>query len=112
MRKIEYDEAFSFLTPWSRVREHAVNLERELHKETAPGHSLYSLKVRAIAQRIDTDDVLFEVDSPDFRYAVVHLSWSDEPECDPRWPKTEVFATFKNWAEINMMADSQPTSDE
>lgn len=85
--------------------EHATRLEQELDKEVTSGHALYALKVTAIAQRTDTDDVLFEVASPDFRYAVVHLSWADEPEPDPQWPITEVFTTFESWVEGRMMPD-------
>jgi hypothetical protein len=93
--------------PWAQVTQHAANLEAELRKEVAPGHPLYMLGARAVAQRIDADDVLFEVDSPDFRYAVVHLCWTVEPEHDPRFPHTEAFASFQEWSENRMKPDSR-----
>lgn len=110
MHKLENDESFSFLPPWAAVRDHADNLVKELYKELTAWHPLYSMKARAIAQRMDTDDVLFEVDSPDFRYAVVHLSWSDVPEHDSRWPTTEVFDTFQHWIDGRMMPDNQQST--
>lgn len=105
------NEMFSFLAPWTRVGEYADNLESELRKEITACHPLYSLTTRPIAQRTDSDDVLFEVDSPEFRYAVVHLSWTDEPEHDPRWPDTEVFATFEDWIENRMKPDNKRFSN-
>jgi hypothetical protein len=89
------------------VAAHAANLEDELRKEVAVGHPLHLLRIRAIAQRSDTDDVLFEVSSPHFRYAVVHLTWSGEPQRDPRSPDTETFPTFANWVKSRMKPDSE-----
>ena len=102
MAEPEFDEKFSFVAPWTRVGECADNLERELRKEITAGHPLFSLKTRPIAQRTDSDDVLYEVNSPNFRYAVVHLSWTGKPESDPRWPDLEMFETFETWVESRM----------
>ena len=107
----DYDNAFSFAKPWIKVSQHAANLEAELRKELAAGHPLHSLNVRAVAQRIDADDVLFEVDSPDFRYAVVHLNWTGEPERDPQWPQTETFATFQDWADNRAKSAGQESGN-
>ena len=107
MQQNERYDAVSFAKPWAQVTQHAANLEAELRKEAAPGHPLYMLNVAAIARRVDADDVLFEVDSPGFRYAVVHLSWTGEPEHDPQFPHTEPFATFQEWSENRMKPDNR-----
>lgn len=36
---------------------------------------LYGLTARAVAARIDRDDVLFEIEGADMALAVVHLTW-------------------------------------
>jgi hypothetical protein len=105
-------DTFSFLEPWTHVRQYASNLEKELHKETTQGHPLYARKVSAIARRNDSDDVLFEVDSPDFRFAVVHLTCTGESEHDPRWPGTELFATFEDWIKNRMDPDHKKLSEQ
>lgn len=99
-------DSFTFLEPWVPVREYGHNLEQELQKEIVSGHPLYSRRVRAIAQRTDCDDVLFEVDSAEHPYAVVHLSWTGEPEHDPKWPDTQLFPTWEQWAEQRMIPDN------
>lgn len=105
--KVKSNEMFSFVAPWTHVGEHADNLENELRKEITYGHPLFSLRTRPIARRTDSDEVLFEVDSPDFRYAVVQLSWTGSPERDCRWPHTKMFETFDIWVESRMTPDSQ-----
>jgi hypothetical protein len=94
-----FNSLFTFLPPWIPVGNHAKDLERELYREVAAGHPLYKKKVHAIAQRTDCDDVLFEVSSSDFRCVVVHLTWSQRAEHEPRWPEIEVFTTFQKWVE-------------
>ena len=106
MNKPESYETFQFQEPWVSVREHENNLEQELQREVSQGHPLYMKRTRAIAQRTDCDDVLFEVDSADFAYAVVHLTWTGEPEKDSRWPDTQVFANWQDWIEKRMKPDN------
>jgi hypothetical protein len=107
----EVNKMSLFLTPWARVDDGGHDLEVELYKEVNRGHPLHSLSARAVARRTDCDDVLFEVNSPDLRYAVVHLTWKGAPERDPRWPETEFFMTFENWIEDRMKPDHQRHSD-
>lgn len=85
-----------FPEPWSRVLNNRVTLDQELQREVAWGHPLYKNGVRAIAQRGDCDDVLYEVPSADFQFAVVHLTWSgkQEPEGLPGY---KTFATWDDW---------------
>ena len=94
-----YGERTEFLPPWVQVGAFAIALEEELQREIVPGHALFGLPTRAIAQRTDCDDVLFEVLVPEHRYAVVHLSWRGQREEDARWPHTEFFLTFEDWIE-------------
>jgi len=106
MTKPESYTTFAFLEPWVPVREHADNLAAELQREAMQGHPLYKKVVHAIAQRTDCDDVLFEVDTADFAYAVVHLTWTGEPENDSRWPDTQVFVNWQDWIEKRMKPDN------
>jgi hypothetical protein len=87
----------NFPEPWMAVTQFATNLENELHKEITEGHPLFSILVRAIAKRINNDDVLFEVDSRTFPFAKVHLMFIGLPENKPEWPFTEVFKTIDDW---------------
>ena len=68
--------------------------EAELHAELSPRHLLFGVSVRAVGYRQDCDDVLFELLDGSKRYAVVHLSFAQHPEPDPRWPETSM---FENW---------------
>jgi len=94
---IEYQE------PWNATGKYADNLVKELEREVTEGHLLFQVEVRAIAQRTDSDDVLFRL--PDGRCAVVHLTWSGEPEGDSRWPDTRVFESWEAWSRTGMMVD-------
>ena len=38
-------------------------------------------------------------------YAVVHLTWSGEPELDSRWPDTECYHSIEDWSRDRMMPD-------
>jgi len=96
---------FLFLEPWVGVGELAKNLVAELRNEVSAGHVLYSMPARAIARRTDNDVVLSEVDSPSFRYAVMHLT--SNPESDPRWPSSETYASFAEWVKTRMKPDNQ-----
>ena len=51
-----------FLLPWEAVESPSPEgVSGTLSRETAPGHVLEGKKVRMIARRVDTDDVLYEV---------------------------------------------------
>ncbi|HEY1587617.1 MAG TPA: hypothetical protein VGH63_18090 [Polyangia bacterium] len=92
------------LEPWSEVPElQRVALETELHRELSPDHILAGKSARAVARRFDRDDVLFEVAGLGF--AVVHLTYSKSRETSPKWPSTELFASFAEWRERRMQTD-------
>lgn len=74
-----------------------VDLNDRLASETGINHILYGKKVLTLARREDNDDVLYEVFGMDFKYAVVHLTWSNNNHADGRWPMTE---TYKDWQDV------------
>jgi hypothetical protein len=96
-----------WLEPWVRTGADAVNFENELRRELAPDHPLYGCSATAVARRVDTDDVLFELTGAPSRFAVVHLTWSGRPEIDARWPSVEFFSDFDDWIERGMTLDHQ-----
>jgi len=79
-----------FIEPWTAIAE-SINstFVNELQQELPADSMLYGRKVKAIAQRIDCDDVLFILDDS-HQLAVVHLTWSGKSEQHP-WPLTELF---------------------
>jgi hypothetical protein len=94
-----------FKDPWVRVGPYADNLLKELLRELGPGHPLWGRGLRAVAQRTDSDDVLFEVSGVEPLYAVVHLTWSGKPESDPNFPDVKTFASMDHWIREGMMQD-------
>lgn len=94
-----------FREPWKEVGEHADALVKELERELTDRHVLWGKSVRAIAQRIDSDDVLFELAGGPLTYAVVHLTWIGKPELDHRWPGTSLFSSLEEWVRDGMMPD-------
>jgi hypothetical protein len=87
--------------PWYEVgtgEDSGDDLEMELQAECGPGHPLFDKRVRAIARRLDRDDVLFLVDEGP-TVAEVHLTWAGRA-ADPRWPATVVLGSFDDWAAV------------
>lgn len=99
-----FPEDLRILPPWRRVSdlpEQAQHFSAELLSELCPMHILFGLKTRAIANRIDRDDVLFEIVGGPAPLAMVHLSW--KRELDPRWPLTKLFASWDEWVRTEMI---------
>jgi hypothetical protein len=94
-----------WLSPWCDVADLAKAFERELSREIAPGHPLYSIPVEAIAKRSDSDDVLFQLLDGSHCVAVVHLTWTQAPLEGPPWPHTELFADLEAFADKRMQSD-------
>jgi hypothetical protein len=92
--------------PWAAVAASDQSLETELHKEVGSKHQLYGKRVRAVARRLDRDDVLFQVTGSPAPYAVVHLTWSSKMEQAPEWPATTTYATLDDWLAQAMPPDS------
>jgi hypothetical protein len=94
-----------FLVPWHAAGSKAARFERELASEIGPAHVLNGIPMRAVAVRQDRDDVLFVGDDERPVTAVVHLTYSNRPEPDPRWPTTTLFDSLEDWVERGMRAD-------
>jgi hypothetical protein len=93
-----------YLDPWTAVHtEQATRLEEELRREVAEGHVLHGRPARAIARRVDRDDVLFELQD-DHACAVVHLTWCQGVERPP-WPSTHIFESLSAWMNKAMHDD-------
>ena len=56
-------------------------------------HAMRSQNPRAVARRLDSDDVLFAV--PDDRLAIVHLTYNKETK--PDWPH---FVFIDDWDDL------------
>ncbi len=99
MKNIEWIE------PWERIESSGSDLVTELQKELPPEHSLYGLKVSAIAHRIDCDDVLFQVE--DGSFAVVHLTWSGKQDQNVKFPWTTKYSDFDEFIEKALIPDAK-----
>lgn len=100
-------DGIEFLTPWRiiedshEIEDWAGRLSERLQSEVPEKHVLHGLKVRAIATRIDRDDVLFEIEGGEMHLAVVHMAW--RKESDPRWPDTKLFQSWDDWVRNEML---------
>ena len=105
-------ESLEILIPWRIItntsEKKAELFTAELSSELSPKHVLYGLRARAVAARIDRDDVLFEIEGADMVLAVVHLTW--RKESDPRWPTTRFFASWEEWVRDEMLPADQEYS--
>lgn len=86
-----------YLDPWSAIEKSSVReaLENRLHREMPPMHALQDRSLRAVARRIDDDDVLFELDGGP-EHAIVHLVYAKS--IDPKFPYTTFFNSFEEFA--------------
>jgi hypothetical protein len=82
------------LKPWQFADK---RLNNQLEKEISRGHILYGKDVKIIARRQDNDDVLYAVFDSDFKYAKVHLTWSQSKLSDTNYPMTK---TYKDWEDV------------
>ena len=83
--------ASQWLDPWIPVSSGGA-LEQELATELPARHILKGVSVRAIARRLDNDDVLFELSGHEKPLAVVHLSY--RRESDRQLPWTVLFDSW------------------
>lgn len=76
--------------PWrvmddsSESPNRADRLSARFQSEIPEEHLLHGLRLRAVAIRIDRDDVLFEIAGGNMPLAVVHMTW--RKETNPDWP--------------------------
>ncbi len=103
---IERLKALDWQDPWSvgaidEKPSYGRGFEEEFRRELGPGHALFDVgdKARAVAGRVDNDDVLFWLGEEDGRFAVVHLTWSGRAEAIPEAPSSWIFASLDDFAE-------------
>jgi len=102
-------DTLHFLKPWhSDDTDLTVQLDREINNK----HILYSKPVKTIARRQDNDNVLFEVDDSNFKYAMVHLTWAQNTLDDAKYPRTEMYKTWQDVYENRILVDHQSWEDE
>lgn len=70
-------------------------LIRELRREMPAGHRLRGLPVYPLGHGEHPDELLFQIEDPDYKFARVHLTWSKER--DPQWPWTTLYRTFEDF---------------
>jgi len=73
---------------------------------------MHGKRVKTIARRQDNDDVLFEVDGPDFKYAMVHLTWAQKKLKDPKYPRTKTYRDWQDVYEHRIIIDHEGWEDE
>jgi hypothetical protein len=96
------------LEPWVALDAVAAAAsEAELMREASPGHAAHRMSVKAVARRLDCDDVLFLVDAKTTACAVVHLTWSRRPKNDPKWPTLARYSSIEEWVEKRMKPDHE-----
>ena len=96
--------ASQWLEPWIPVSSGGA-LERELAQELPAQHILKGISVRAIARRLDHDDVLFELSGHVKPLAVVQLLY--RRETDSQLPWTVLFDSWEDWVENCMEPDHE-----
>ena len=92
-----------FYIEWGRMHnelgsgeEIAHTLERELARETIPGHPLHDKESTAIGcLRRCPNDFLFSIDDGSGAFAWVHLTW--HRESDPQFPKCKLYADWNEF---------------
>ncbi|HEX9059358.1 MAG TPA: hypothetical protein VF941_04195 [Clostridia bacterium] len=93
----------NWLEPWDELCTEPSSFEKELYKEVGELHILYGKKVSAIGRRYDCDDFLFQIHDSEFKYAVVHLTYSSKKEKSPNWPRTKTFKDINDWIDNCMI---------
>ena len=98
------------LEPWESVDDLATGLENELAKELHSDHNLFGKTVKAVAKRIDRDDVLFQL-SEENKYAVVHLTWKGRQEDIAQYPTTKFYSHWTDLYEQRVLPDHKDWID-
>ncbi len=94
---------FQLLEPWIVIRDDRRSelLVGQVRSDLPPSHPFYGAGLKAVAERSDRDDVLFEIEGGQETLAVVHLTW--HKETDPRWPSTRLFDSWEQWTQDEML---------
>jgi hypothetical protein len=70
--------------------DRAQALLSELRAELTTGHVLHGVPMHAVAEAVNTDDVLFRHCNDPVRFTVVHLTYRGRPEPDAQLPAVRV----------------------
>lgn len=97
---------FPLKMPWI-AEDNGEPLEAELKREMRTDGLLYEKQVKAIARRIDCDDVLFSVEDPDYPLAVVHLTWAGKTDQNKGWPEITQYCGWEAWRTACMLPDAE-----
>lgn len=105
-------EELQWRLPW-RLLTHPLDLpglQRQLERELAAEHPLWSGRPEVLARRVDNDDVL--VRCSDGRFACVHLDWGRGPHPNPaEYPSTRVYGSLTDF-QREMDADAADYDEE
>lgn len=93
-----------WLEPWDSLCTEGSSFEQELYKELGKKHVLYNKKISVIGRRYDRDDFLFEVNDIEFKFAVVHLTFSGKEESGV-YPRTKLYKDLDDWINRCMIPD-------
>lgn len=95
-----------WLPPWEAIEQSGSGLSAELAREVCSGHCLFGVTAIPVAWNSAPhryDDFLFKVDLPDYKYALVHLTW--KPETRPEFPFTSLFRDWEHFCTDSMIPD-------
>lgn len=82
----------------------AARANAELRREISHDHVLFGRSFTAIGYRQDCDDVLFYLGETAPRFAVVHLTQTQET--NSQWPRTRFFDSLTEWIENGLDPDA------
>jgi hypothetical protein len=83
--------------PDSECAAFEAELATEVAADLKPRHPLANRRLKAVAHCNQRDHVLFKITENPIRWALVHLSWSGQPEADIR-PHRQLFASTETAA--------------
>jgi hypothetical protein len=69
-------------------------------------------KLHALAQRTDSDDVLFLIEGSHGHVAVVHLDWTGCSSATADFPETRIFASYDEWKVCQMIPEHRASAGE
>ena len=102
---MKYIFPFEVLDPWTEIDGSGDKFVSELIKEMRNDDELYGNTFKAIAQRIDCDDVLFRIKNQEKMLAVIHLSWSGHTDPNKGWPSRTIYSDLNTWKDKCMVPD-------
>jgi hypothetical protein len=96
------DKSIELPVPWHWRN---IDLTKQLHREINEGHVLFNKTLVTIARRQDNDDTIFEIMNDEYKYAVVHLTWSQIKLKSIEYPLTKLYKDWKDLFNNRIMVD-------